>query len=195
MPTTPDEFSRPYIGSREFPKIFPTRGHCMSLHAVWLACHDPDTMFAILEHISPPSMPKAVSLAIYFAKSVLHIAETKSAVAAILAAESWLSNPSMLTCQKSCDAAIDAFNDGNSLSGTNSTTQTTARTSATFTACFAASTAWACGRGLSNYFHYTASAAHATRWALSGYETRTETDWRICEIIREHIANPFSKPE
>ena len=195
MPSTPDEYFRPYYRSREFPKTFPTRGHCNTLYAVWLVCHDPDTMFSILEHISPLSMSKAVNLSIQFAKSVLHIAETNTATAAILAAERWLSSPSSLTSQNSCDAANAAHNDGNCLSKGNITSRTMARSGANFTACFAAATAWACGTERSNYSDYTASSAHAMRWALGGPETRTETDWKICEIIRKHIANPFSKPE
>lgn len=195
MPATPDEFSRPYKGAGEFPKTFHTQCHCGTMHAVWLACQDPDTMFAILEYISPLPMPKAVKLSIHFAKSVLHIAETDTAVAAILAAESWLSSPSKLTCQNAFDAAHEARNDGNTLSRGNITSLTIARSGANFTACHAAATAWACGSGLSNYSDYTGSAAHTMRWALDGLKTNIETNWRICEIIREHIANPFSKPE
>ena len=159
----------------------------------WEAADVPTAMFTILEHVAPLSNSEAVTLAISFARYVLHLAKDNSAHDAISAAERWLVAPTEQNTKQALAAATNAQNACKKLKAENiinSCAICSARDSAV--------TAWACGSGRDDYVDYAASTMSISIGTAmmdpENTKTREQINFGICELIRKVISNPFAKP-
>jgi hypothetical protein len=189
MNDAPYDFSKSYF----LGEPFPTHEKYPTMYDGWEASDVPTAMFTILEYVDPISQSEAVTLAIEFAKSVIHLAEDKSAYEAVYAAERWLVSPNGQNTRLALLAATTAHNVCKETLGINLT-----KAFAISAAEYSAVTAWACGSERDDYVEYAGSIIGVTvRAALmdpDNTRTREQIQFEICELIRKVISNPFARP-